>query len=267
MRKLRDRIGPLTADDYLRLAIHSASPTTAAAFAEKGLRGTTEKLDPEVSVLLLREVFRAHLHARRLRSAHAVARKMVRLGALPEITHTDLGRACTALGWWVRAAQAFRIAARHAPARRRAMHWASVATALHHAGQSEDALSALERATRWSLTTRPLHRAYAALVHLDAGELPDTIDGLAEITRDLECARCGEGYGRYVVGLLYSVQGDDVRAMRHLRHFLRRNLGDPMREVTLAAEIHRARKTLRALRVRAQGTPSTPAPQGTPGVS
>lgn len=260
MRKLRDRMGPLTADDYLRLALASHSPTAAAVFAEKGLRGTEEKIDPEAAVLLLREVFRSHLHARRLRCAHAIARKMVRLGAMPEVAYADLGRACAALEWWARAAQAYRIAARHAPARRRSMHWSSVASALHHAGDHEAALAALDRALRWALTTRPLHRAHAALIRLDGGARPEDLADLDEVIGDLECARCGEGYGRYVTGLLYAARGDAARARRHLRHFLRRNVGDPMREATLGAEIARVRRTLRALR--APAAPAAPATSG-----
>lgn len=104
----------------------TGSPAEAAVLAERGLRHHGESagdqaIDPETRLLLLRES-RAHLHARRLRSAHAVARKMAHLGVAQEIAHVDLARACAALGWWTRAAQAYRIAARTAPAARRAMH-------------------------------------------------------------------------------------------------------------------------------------------------
>ncbi len=248
MRKQRN----LTADDYLRLAISTGSPAEAAVLAERGLRhhggAGDQAIDPETRLLLLREIYRAHLHARRLRSAHAIARKMVRLGVAQEIAHVDLARACATLGWWGRASQAYRIAARNAPAARRAMHWASVAAALHHAEQYDDALSALERAVRWSLATRPLHRAYMALVHLDAGRRVDEVDNLAEIVNELECARCGEGFGRYVLGLLHAAQGERERAARHLKQFVKRNADDALRSITLGAEIRRARRTLRDLR-------------------
>lgn len=235
-------MGPLEPDDYLRLAVGSRSPAAAGEFAKQGLAAKPEELDPEGAVLLLREVFRAHLHAGRPRSAHAVARKMVRLGALPEVTHADLGRACAALGWSTRAAQAYRLAARFAPARRRAMHWAACASALHHGKKYDESLAALERAIRWSTGTRPLHRAYAALVEVDQGhEVPD----LDEIVSELEAARCGEGYGRYVLGLLEIARGQEIRGRRYLREFVKRNTGDPMREATLAAEITRARRALR----------------------
>lgn len=247
----------MTADDYLRLALHTGSPDAAAVYAEKGLRFASDRVDAETRVLLLREIYRSHLYARRVRSAHAVARKMVRLGVAQEIAHVDLGRACLTLGWWFRAAQAYRIAARNAPASRRALHWFSVGIALHHAGETDESLSALDRAVRWSLTTRALHRAYAALVRLDAGELPSDIDDLKELVAELESARCGEGFGRYVLGLLYAACGERRSAMRHLLIFVRRNQHDPMRAVTLAHELRRARLCLRSLRKRAQ-SPSTP---------
>lgn len=245
----------MTADDYLRLAIHTGSPAAAGAYAEKGLRGASDKIDPETMLLLLREIYRSHFYAGRLRSAHAIARKMVRIGVSQEIAHVDLGRVCLALGWYPRAAQAYRIAARNAPARRRAMHWSSVAIALHHGGDTDASLSALERAIRWSLGTRPLHRAYMALVRIDGGETPESVEGLSEAIHELEAARCGEGFGRYVLGLLYAVSRDDLRARAHLRTFIKRNASDPMRASTLAAEIRRARETLRAIRKRSPSQP------------
>lgn len=261
MRKQRN----LTADDYLRLAISTGSPAEAAVLAERGLRhhgggddGAT--IDPETRLLLLREIYRAHLHARRLRSAHAVARKMVRLGVAQEIAHVDLARACAALGWWHRAAQAWRIAARNAPAARRAMHWAAVAVAQHHDERYDDALSSLDRAVRWSLTTRPLHRAYMALVRLDAGARVDEVEHLDEVIEELECARCGEGFGRYVLGLLHAAKGDVARATRNLAAFVKRNADDPLRSITLGREIRRARRTMRDLRRRGAAPSSTNLP-------
>ena len=249
----------MTADDYLRLALHTGSPDAAAVYAEKGLRYASDRVDAETRVLLLREIYRSHLYARRVRSAHAVARKMVRLGVAQEIAHVDLGRACLTLGWWMRAAQAYRIAARNAPASRRALHWFSVGIALHHAEQTAESLSALDRAVRWSLTTRALHRAYAALVRIDAGERPADVEDFDDRIADLESARCGEGFGRYVLGLLHAEGGNRQRARRNLIIFVRRNQHDPMRAVTLVHELRRARRCLRLLR-KDSSSPSSPPP-------
>lgn len=247
MRKLRDRIGPLEPEDYLRLATESHSPKAAGELARQGLLAPESKggADPESELLLLRELFKSHVYARRPRSAHAVAKKMVRLGALPEVAHADLGRASASLGWFVRASQAYRLAARFAPAHRRALHWGACAAALHHAGRHDEALAALERAVRWSTTTRPLHRAHAALVQLDRGR---EVEDLAALTEELSEAKCGEGYGRYVLGLLAEARGDRVAAVGYLREFVTRNHGDLLKAATLTGELARARRVLRARR-------------------
>ena len=111
---------------------------------------------------------------------------------------------------------------------------------------------------RWSLSTRPLHRAYMALVQLDSGRRVDEIDNLTEIVSELECARCGEGFGRYVLGLLHAAQGSRARATKHLKAFVKRNAEDPMRSITLAAEIRRARRTVRELQHAGPMAPPVP---------
>ena len=242
MRKLRDRQPAFAPEDFLRLALDARSPNLAGQLAEAGLKIDPTKTDPESAVLLWREVFKAHVHAGRIRSAHAIARKMVKSGGLPELGYADLGRSCAALGWWLRSAQAYRIAARFAPARRRPLHWGACASALHHARDYVGALAAIDRATRWSTHTRPLHRAYAALIRSVQG---DNIQDLTAVESELEAARCGEGYGRYVLGLLALLRGDAGRGCKYLREFVRRNASDPMRSATLTAELSRARRALR----------------------
>lgn len=254
------KVRPMSADDYLRLAIQTGSPDAASAYAEKGLRTVTDQANPETLVLLLREIYRSHLYARRLRSAHAVARKMVRVGVAQEIAYTDLARAQAALGWWHRAAESYRVAARIAPASRRAMHWGLLAAALQRQGRHAEGLSALERAARWSLGSRPLYRAQMALARLEMGASVDEIDDLEERVTDLECARCGEGYGRFVLGLLYARTGDRARARRNLKQFVKRNAADPLRSLTLAWEVRRARDELRRLRGGNASPSSPPAP-------
>ena len=216
------------------------TPDEAATHARAGLAAHAGD-DTEGAVLLLREIFKAHLAMKRHRSAHAVARKMVTLGVLSEITHADLGRACAALGWWLPAAHAYRLAARFAPARRRALHWGACASAFQHAEAYPESLAALDRAIRWSSGTRPLHRAHATLVRIDRGE---QIDDVAAVVAELECARCGEGYGRYVLGCLAMASGRKTDGRRWLREFVRRNAADPLKSATLAGEIRRARSLL-----------------------
>jgi len=247
--KARDSF-ELAADssDYLRLAMAAEDPRRAAALARQGLERAEEATsrgeedDPESRLLLLRELFKAQLRANRPRSAHAIAKKMTRVGALAEVANADLGRACSALGWFEHAARAYRLAARFAPANRRATHWAASAMALFHGGHSDESLAALERALRWSTQTRPLHRAQVALVELTRGvAVPD----LAAIIADLDASRAAEGYGRYVLGSIAMLQGDRARGESLLKEFIARNASDPMRAATLAGELSRARSALR----------------------
>lgn len=240
MRKSRERVSPPDPEDFLRLAAAS-SPEAAGQLAGTALKEHRGNLDPEGALLLLREVFKAHLHANRPRSAHAVARKMVATGALQEIAHADLGRACSALGWWLRAAQAFRLAARFSPAQRRGIHWGACAAALHYGGRTEEALAALDKALRWSTTARPLHRAHAAMMRLESGQAVEDLEGLVE---ELRASRASEGYGRYVLGMLAQLRGQPEEARPLLEEFVRRNGADPLKRATLAGELARARRVL-----------------------
>ncbi len=233
----------------------SEDPSEASRHARAGLarveqqRSLGDEPDPEATLLLLRELFKAHLRAGLPRSAHAIARKMTRLGVLSEVAHADLGRACAALGWFERAGRCYRLAARYAPATRRATHWSACAMALWHAGRHDEALAALDRATRWSSVTRPLHRAQAAMVERSRGA---TVTDLDEIVADLDASRASEGYGRYVLGTLAHWSDDHERAAAWLREFVARNERDPLRAATLAGELARARAILRGDRARSR---------------
>lgn len=239
----------MDAADYLRLAMASSSPREAMRLAIEGLAHADEALargeedDAESRLLLLREVFKAHLREGRPRSAQMVARKMTRLGALSEVAHADLGRACAASGRYEHAARSYRLAARFAPANRRATHWSATAMALWNARQPDEALAALERAERWSTTTRPLHRAQHAMIELSRGR---AVSELAAVTADLDASRAGEGYGRFVLGMIAHYRGERERARPLLLEFVSRNSNDPLRVATLAGELARAREALQS---------------------
>ncbi len=239
------------AADYLRLAMATTDPREAMRLAVEGLAQADEAVargereDPESRLLLLREVFKAHLRAARPRSAQAIARKMTRLGALSEVAHADLGRACAATGRFEHAARSYRLAARFAPANRRATHWSATAMALWNAGQHDESLAALERALRWSTATRPLHRAQHAMVELSRGRV--TSDLTAAIA-DLDASRAAEGYGRFVLGMIAHLRGDRARAQPLLTEFIARNSNDALRAATLAGELGKARAALVAAR-------------------
>ncbi|MDP3275189.1 MAG: tetratricopeptide repeat protein [Deltaproteobacteria bacterium] len=223
-------------------------PREALRLAVAGLEVSTqlsrdgEADDPESQLLLLREMFKAHLRSNRPRSAHAIARKMIRLGTLSEVAHADHGRASVALGWFAQAAQSYRLAARFAPANRRAVHWAACGMALWHAARFVEAQSAIERALRWSTTTRPLHRAQLALLAIELGEVPEDLHA---ITADLDASRVAEGYGKYILGLLAHQRGDSAKMRVFLQAFVERSVRDPLRAATLAGEIQTAQRLLK----------------------
>ena len=234
------------AEEYLRLAMTSESPRDSRQHARAGLaaiedaRARGDEIDQESHLLLLRELFKATMREGHPRSAHAVAQKMVRVGVMSEVANADLGRASAGLGWFVPAAHAYRLAARYAPATRRALHWSSCGMALWHAGRHDEAIAALERAVRWSTTTRLLHQAQAVMVEVSRGTHPSE---LTAVMADLELGPQAEGYGRFVLGWVKHRLGDP-QGLTFLKEFLRRNEHDPLRAATLHGEIAKAHHAL-----------------------
>ena len=89
---------------------------------------------------------------------------------------------------------------------------------------------------------RPLLVAHEAYVLLDAGEAVEDLQG---IRTDLATAKCGQGYGQLVLGLIAHAIGDAPAARTHLRAFLRRNASaDEVKQATLREELRRARLAL-----------------------
>jgi hypothetical protein len=202
-------------------------------------------LEPDTQVLLLRQVYLAHLENRHFGEAAAIARQMAELGALQDLAHHDASRALAALGDLDGAVAEQRLAARSAPAERRSFQYWSLATILQFAGDHTAAIGALERGERWAREDRPLLRAHRAWIRLEAGEPVRRIDA---IIAELETAKCREGYGQLVLGMLRRAMGDRRRAAVHLRAFLRRNAAiDAAKAITLREELRRARLVLAEL--------------------
>lgn len=224
-------------EDHLRLALTAESAKHRAQHARAGLAIEDVDLTPDTHVLLLRQLYLAHLEMKQLRKAAHVAEDMVRVGALPDIAHHDCARILFAIGEEEKAIQHQRLASRHAPASRRSFHLWSLATLQHFAGHHEDALSTLRRAERWATRDRPLLRAHAAYVELDGGGVPED---LLDIVRELEGAKCREGYGEYLLGMIAIELGDRRKAAGLLRAFLRRNAAiNPAKALTLREELRR----------------------------
>lgn len=233
-------------EDYLREALRAESPRQRARMAKLGLDalGTVAgaDLDPDTRVLLLRQLYLALLESERFDEAAEVAQRAAAIGPLKDVMHHDASRALQAAGRLDAAIAEQRLAARASPPERRSFHYWSLATLLQVAGDARGAIAALERGERWAHVDRPLLRAHRAWIRLEAGH---AVRGLDAIVTQLERARCREGYGQLVLGMLRHAMGDERRAAVHLRAFLRRNAAaDPAKAITLREELRQARTVL-----------------------
>lgn len=242
----------LSATDCLAEALRANSPEDRLRHAEAGLAAARrlrvvesfdqEELDQETMVLLLRQAYLAHLELRQLRMALTMAESMVHADILGDIAHHDHARILQALGQWDAAIDAQKAALDEAPKSRQSFHRWSLATLQHFGGQPRQALSTLADALEQATEDAPLIRAHAAYIRLDLGEMDE---GLQEIRKTLRTARCGQGYGQFVLGMIAHLLGDRPAAATHLEAFLRRNARiDVAKELTLREELRRARVVL-----------------------
>lgn len=230
-----------SAADCLAAALRARTPASRAAWARRGL-DAKDSLEPELEVLLLRQIYLAYVEGDRLGAALEVAERMGRVGPLRDIAAHDRARVLWARDESRAAIDAQRHAMRLAPPDRRSFHATALATFLHFSGDHEGALRALERAARWSHRDRPLIRAYRCWVELDDDRVPE---GLEEARRALAESPLREGYGQFILGMIALNLGDRRRAAVHLRAFLRKNASaDRAKALTLREEIRRARKAL-----------------------
>ena len=225
---------------FLWSALRAPDAQSRLRFVEDGL--SNEVIEPDTHVLLLRQAYLAHVELRQLRHAADTADAMAQIGPMRDIAYHDKSRALQALGDMPAAIDAQRLAARNAPTGRRSFQLWSLATLQHFAGRTAAALESLRRGLRYAKRDRPLLRAHEALIRVEAGDVPES---LQQIRDDLAKAKCGEGYGRYVQGMLAFHLGDHSGASPHLKAFLRRNAQlDTAKELTLREELRRARLAL-----------------------
>lgn len=231
------------AEDYLRLALSASTPQDRARFARAGLALESALEDEsDTHALLLRQLYMADLEQHRFRHAAEVAIQMAEIGSMPDIARHDASRAYAAVGDLPAAIAQQRLAARLAPSMRRSFHLWGLGTLQHFHGDVKGSLESFRRGIRWARRDKPLLRAHAAYVRLDAGE---AVPKLAEIVNELSKAPCREGYGQFLLGMLAHHMGDKRRATLHLRSFLRRNASlDSAKATTLREELRRARTAL-----------------------
>ncbi|MCA9608404.1 MAG: tetratricopeptide repeat protein [Myxococcales bacterium] len=231
-------------EELLRRALEADSPKQRAELAREGLELGGDSLEPDTALLLLRQLYLAHVDSHRFQTAIDIAAQMAALDTpLKDIAHHDASRAHAALGQSARAIEEQRLAARAAPPDRRSFQSWALATLLHFSGDLDGAEAALLRAERWAREDRPLLRGHRAWILLEAG---DAVDDLDAVLRELESsARARKGYGELVLGMLRHHMGDERAAATHLRTFLRRNADvDSAKAITLREELRRARTIL-----------------------
>ena len=227
--------------DFLRRAIAAADDATRARIALEGL--AQPGIDSDTRFLLLRQLYLARVGERQYRKALALAEEMIATGGpLLDLAHHDASRVLQALAELPEAIAAQRRAFEAAPPGRRSFHGWSLATLQHFAGDVDGALASLTQALRWARRDRPLLRAHAAYIQLEAGRAAPALGGTVA---SLQRARCREGYGQFLLGMLAWHMGDTARAALHLRAFLARNAdADEAKAATLREELRRARLVL-----------------------
>lgn len=243
MPRARATAAEIAPELWLRRASLARTSPERARLARRGL--ARAGADPSTRMLLLRQVYLAHMESRRFAEALEAAREMLTLEVLPDVAHQDAARACLGLGQRTEAVEHLRLAGRSGPPGRRAFHLWTLGSVQLLGGEAREALGALERARRWATTDRPLYAAQAALARATLGEDPGDLQRLRD---ELEDAPCGRGYGQLVLGELCVRLADPSAARRHLRNFVRRATGGRVAlEVGLEAEILRARELLARL--------------------
>ena len=228
--------------DCLAAALRARTSTSRAAWARRGLARAGDDIDPDIQLMLLRQLYLAHLDQEALDEALSIANQMVRVGTMQDIAHHDRSRAQVALGDLRKAIESQRLAARHAPPARRSFQTLALAQLQHFAGDSESSLRTLEKALRWSLADRALVRGFRAYVELETDRVPEALEATR---RALGASPMREGYGQFVLGMIAWHLGDKRMATVHLRVFLRKNASaDKVKAATLREEMKRARKVL-----------------------
>jgi tetratricopeptide (TPR) repeat protein len=243
----RERVGSRESpspETLLQRAIAARSAAARARYARKGL-ASRSPLDRVTQSMLLRQLYLAHFEQEQFGKALEIAEQMLGIGMLPDVCHQDLARVLVVLGDIDAASDHLRLAARTAPARRRSFHLWTLGSVLFLAGRLVEAEGAMRRAVRWGTTDRPLHMAHLALLRLEQGELVPRLD---EIVEQLEEAPCGQGYGRFVLGMLCLHAGRPGDAERHLHSFVKRTrAARKALELSLAGELAIADERLRAM--------------------
>lgn len=234
----------MSPEEYLSRALAAATPRARGIWAKRGL-ASRARLDKTTHAMLLRQLYLAHFERRNFKEALELTRSSLTLGVLSDVLHQDAARAAAALGELSIAARHLRTAARVGPASRRAFHWWTLGSIFFLAQRYAEAVGALERASRWGTRDKPLYQGHLALAKIAAGEAG--VDARKHIER-LAAVPAGQGYGRFVLGLLAIHARRPGEARSHLQAFVERTeSGRAATCIALDAELSRAKKALSTL--------------------
>jgi tetratricopeptide (TPR) repeat protein len=195
--------------------------------------------------MLLRQLYLAHFEERRFERAREAAEQALTLGVLVDVVRQDAARACQAAGDVDAAAAHLRLAARSAPPSRRAFHWWTLGGLFYLVGRYDEAIGVLDRAVRWATKDKPLFQGHRALARCARG---DRVEELTSLIEQLAEVPAGQGYGRFVLGMLayYDHRWDESR--QYLNAFVARtSAGRRAMAVALAAEVDVASRVLSEL--------------------
>ncbi len=195
--------------------------------------------------MLLRQLYLCHFEQKSFKRALEVSEQAIELGVLSDVLHQDAARAAAAQEDLALAARHLRLAARVGPPSRRAFHWWTLGSLYFLANRSADAIGAFERAARWGTRDKPLYHGHLAAARCAAGEQVDDLD---ECIERLAAVPAGQGYGRFVLGLLafYDHRYDDAR--EYFETFVARmTRGRPTTSIALGGEIAHARRMMASM--------------------
>jgi tetratricopeptide (TPR) repeat protein len=235
---------PSSPEELLSRAMDAKTPRSRGVWARRGL-ASRARLERTTHAMLLRQLYLSHFEQRGFKRALEVAEQSIELGVLPDVLHQDAARAAAALGDVEVAARHLRLAARLGPPSRRAFHWWTLGSLYFLASRHGEAIGAFERAARWGTRDKPLYHGHLAITRAAAGE---PVEDLDEVIERLASVPAGQGYGRFVLGLLafHARRFEDARD--YLETFVARmTRGRPATTIALDAELERARQVLATL--------------------
>lgn len=236
-------VQPAATDALLR-ALKAKDPAEKELIARRALQAPIDDL--ELKALLRRQIYIGRAWEHDWIQALEIAEENIESEALGDLARQDAARAASALGAYDAALGHLRVAARIAPAERRAFHTGALASLLRFGGRPEASVEAYEAALRWASTHRPLYRAQLELARLAANDRPQV--SLEELNHELEDAEFSLGYSDWVRGEILFLMKDYALAKKFLLQFVERLAeANPLKVATLRLELLHAQRLLSQL--------------------